>query len=195
MPVWLLGAEPAAPGPFLIGFSIDPLTIPRLSCVDVLSGRFDPAAVAVALSVKSLQDSELPKVVRLLTATWEAPPDRLVLEITESALMAGPAAALAVLRRLAALGCRLSLDDFGTGYSSLAYLQRLPIHELKIDRSFVIATTGDESAPVIVRSVIKLAHRLGLSVVAEGVETERVFEWLRARSAAARSRATCSASR
>ena len=107
-------------------------------------------------------------------------PERLTFEITESALMADPAAALAVLERIAAIGCKLSLDDFGTGYSSLAYLQQLPINELKIDRSFVVAMTRDDNAAVIVRAVVQLAKGLGLSVVAEGVESEDAFRALRA---------------
>ena len=94
--------------------------------------------------------------------------------------MADPAAALEVLEQVAAIGCKLSLDDFGTGYSSLAYLQQLPIDELKIDRSFVLAMIRDDNAAVIVRSVVKLAKGLGLSVVAEGVESEAAFTALRA---------------
>jgi diguanylate cyclase (GGDEF)-like protein len=136
--------------------------------------------VAVNLSVKSLQDPELPEVVRGLLEAWQQAPGRLTFEITESALMADPATALEVLERIAAIGCKLSLDDFGTGYSSLAYLQKLPIDELKIDRSFVIAMTRDDNAAVIVRTVVKLAKGLGLAVVAEGVESEDAFDRLRA---------------
>ena len=136
--------------------------------------------VAVNLSVKSLQDPELPDVIGQLLEAARQRPDRLTFEITESALMADPAAALAVLERIAALGCKLSLDDFGTGYSSLAYLQQLPIDELKIDRSFVVAMMRDDNAAVIVRSVVSLAKGLGLSVVAEGVESEEAFVALRA---------------
>src|SRR5690606_28268611 len=99
--------------------------------------------VAVNLSVKSLHDPQLPEVIRLLLQSWQQQPELLTFEITESALMADPATALKVLARISEIGCRLSLDDFGTGYSSLGYLQKLPIDELKIDRSFVIAMTRD----------------------------------------------------
>jgi diguanylate cyclase len=136
--------------------------------------------VAVNLSVKSLHDPQLPEVIRLLLRSWEQRPELLTFEITESALMADPATALEVLAQISNIGCRLSLDDFGTGYSSLAYLQKLPIDELKIDRSFVVAMTRDDNAAVIVRSVVKLAKGLGLSVVAEGVESEEAFTSLRA---------------
>ena len=135
--------------------------------------------VAVNLSVKSLHDPELVNVLRLLFERWQTPASCLTLELTESALMADPDTAMMVLKRVADLGCRLSLDDFGTGYSSLAYLQRLPIDELKIDRSFVAAMTEDDNAAVVVRSVIKLAKSLGLTVIAEGVESEDAFASLR----------------
>jgi diguanylate cyclase (GGDEF)-like protein/PAS domain S-box-containing protein len=136
--------------------------------------------VAVNLSVKSLHDPQLPDVIQLLLRSWEQRPELLTFEITESALMADPVTALKVLAQISEIGCRLSLDDFGTGYSSLAYLQKLPIDELKIDRSFVVAMTRDDNAAVIVRSVVNLAKGLGLSVVAEGVETEQALTWLRA---------------
>src|SRR5690606_9645318 len=135
--------------------------------------------VAVNLSVKSLHDPQLPEVIRLLLQSWQQQPELLTFEITESALMADPATALKVLARISEIGCRLSLDDFGTGYSSLGYLQKLPIDELKIDRSFVIAMTRDHNAAVIVRSVVQLAKGLGLGVVAEGVESEEAFAQLR----------------
>jgi diguanylate cyclase (GGDEF)-like protein/PAS domain S-box-containing protein len=134
---------------------------------------------AINLSVKSLHDPELATILNLLFERWETDPSCLTLELTESALMADPDTAMTVLKRVAELGCRLSLDDFGTGYSSLAYLQRLPMDEIKIDRSFVAAMTEDDNAAVVVRSVIKLAKSLGLTVVAEGVEGEDAFAWLR----------------
>jgi EAL domain-containing protein (putative c-di-GMP-specific phosphodiesterase class I) len=102
------------------------------------------------------------------------PAQRLVLEVTESSVMTDPDKAAGVLTRLAARGVCISLDDFGTGYSSLAYLQRLPVGELKIDRSFVSALTEGTSsyAQALITSVITLGRTLGLKLVAEGVETE-----------------------
>ena len=94
------------------------------------------------------------------------------LEITESAILDDPGHAVENLKRLHALGCQIAIDDYGTGYSSLAYLRRLPLHELKIDKSFVMGMSGDASDDVIVRSTIELAHNMGLMVVAEGVEDE-----------------------
>jgi diguanylate cyclase (GGDEF)-like protein/PAS domain S-box-containing protein len=125
--------------------------------------------VAVNISARSLGSrSPLPDVVHELTETWKTPAGRLILELTESALI--EASAPEILAQLHGMGQTLSIDDFGTGYSSLAYLQRLPVDELKIDKSFVTAlsTAGDDA--VIVRSTIDLAHNLGLTVVAEGVE-------------------------
>jgi EAL domain-containing protein (putative c-di-GMP-specific phosphodiesterase class I) len=135
--------------------------------------------VAVNLSVRLLQDPDFPDRLHDLIEEIGGAPGSLQLEITESALMAEPGTAMMVLGRLAAMGCRLSLDDFGTGYSSLAYLQRLPIDELKIDRSFVLAMNQDAAAAVIVRSVVNLAHSLDLGVVAEGVERREIYERLR----------------
>jgi EAL domain-containing protein (putative c-di-GMP-specific phosphodiesterase class I) len=103
-----------------------------------------------------------------------------VLEVTESAVMADPALALDVLGRLHILGVGLAVDDFGTGYSSMAYLKDLPVDELKIDRSFVSHMATSPSDAVIVRSTIDLGHNLGLRVVAEGVETQHVWEELTA---------------
>jgi EAL domain-containing protein (putative c-di-GMP-specific phosphodiesterase class I) len=127
-----------------------------------------------------LQAPDYPDRLHALVSKLDGQPAQLRLEITESALMADPNTALLVVDRLAALGYRLSLDDFGTGYSSLAYLQKLPIDELKIDRSFVLAMTREHSAAVIVRSVVNLAHSLDLAVVAEGVESRDICERLRA---------------
>jgi diguanylate cyclase (GGDEF)-like protein len=126
--------------------------------------------VAVNLSTRGLADVTLPNVVAQLLEETGVPPGLLTIEITESSVMADFPSALAALRRLSALGVRLSVDDFGTGYSSLAYLQRLPVQEVKIDKSFVMPMALDPAADAIVRAIVDLAHTLKLSVVAEGVE-------------------------
>jgi EAL domain-containing protein (putative c-di-GMP-specific phosphodiesterase class I) len=107
-------------------------------------------------------------------------------EITESSIMADPNGARRVLDQLHAMGIRLSIDDFGTGYSSLAYLQNLPVNEIKIDRSFVANVVDRVGDQVIVRSTIELARNLGLTSVAEGVETLEVLEWLKNAGCSAR---------
>jgi diguanylate cyclase (GGDEF)-like protein/PAS domain S-box-containing protein len=133
--------------------------------------------MAVNISARSLGSrSTLPDCVRELTDTWDTPPDRLILELTEGALI--DATAPEILGRLHGMGERLSIDDFGTGYSSLAYLQRLPVDEIKIDKSFVTSLSVATDDAVIVRSTIDLAHNLGLTVVAEGVEDEATMEML-----------------
>lgn len=126
--------------------------------------------VAVNLSPRQLLDPDLPSTVSDILRSSGVPARLLTLEITESSIMTDPAAAAAALATLRELGVRLSIDDFGTGHSALAYLQRLPLDEVKIDKSFTMAMTTDPSARAIVRAIIDLAHTLGLSVVAEGVE-------------------------
>jgi diguanylate cyclase (GGDEF)-like protein len=137
-------------------------------------------SVAVNLSTRNLLDVELCRDVARLLAETGVPARHLVLEITESALIADPLNVRGVLDELAAMGVQLSIDDFGTGYSSLSYLKRLPIHEIKIDRSFVLNLPSSEEDAIIVRSTIDLANNLGLRVVAEGVETAEVLGYLRA---------------
>ncbi len=137
-------------------------------------------SVAVNLSVRNLLDRNLPKQIERQLAGHGLPPDALQLEITESMIMADPERALATVSRLSALGIRISVDDFGTGYSSLENLRRLPIDELKIDRSFVTPMLTDKSDLIIVRSTINLAHDLGLRIIAEGVEDARTLDQLTA---------------
>jgi len=137
-------------------------------------------SVAVNLSTRSLLDRDFPDQVADRLAAWGVPAGCLMLEVTESAVMADPALALEVLGRLHALGVGLALDDFGTGYSSMAYLKALPVDELKVDRSFVGHMASSNSDAVIVRSTIDLGHNLGLHVVAEGVETRDAWEELKA---------------
>ena len=127
-------------------------------------------SVAVNLSVRNLLDRDLPREIERLLDTYGLPADALQLEITESMIMSDPDRAVATVTRLSGLGVRMSVDDFGTGYSSLANLRRLPIDELKIDRSFVSPMLHDESDLIIVRSTINLGHDLGLRIIAEGVE-------------------------
>ena len=128
--------------------------------------------VAVNLSPRQLLDLELPSTVAALLQRYGVPPHRLTIEITETSIMTDPVAAAAALSQLRDLGIRLALDDFGTGHSALAYLQQLPLDEVKIDKSFVMAMTTDASARAIVHAITDLAHTLGLIVVAEGVEDE-----------------------
>jgi diguanylate cyclase (GGDEF)-like protein/PAS domain S-box-containing protein len=130
-------------------------------------------SIAVNLSARSLHDEKLPEIAATLLRKWQVDPGLLTLELTESAVMLDPATARRNLFRLHDLGVRLSIDDFGTGYSSLSALQRLPLHEIKIDRSFVAQMVDNHNDMVIVRSTIDLARNLGLAVVAEGIESER----------------------
>ncbi len=134
--------------------------------------------VAVNLSVRNLLDRDLPREIERMLEHHSLPPEALQLEITESMIMSDPDRAMATVNRLSALGVCLSIDDYGTGYSSLANLRRLPIDELKIDRSFVTPMMKDESDLIIVRSTINLAHDLGLRIIAEGVEDEHTLEQL-----------------
>jgi diguanylate cyclase (GGDEF)-like protein/PAS domain S-box-containing protein len=135
-------------------------------------------SVAVNLSTRCLLDLTLPdQIIGLLEETAVAP-ERLVLEITESAIMTDPTRALEILNRLHTLGVQLAIDDFGTGYSSMAYLKSLPVDELKVDRSFVKHLRDNQSDAVIVRSTVDLGHNLGLRVVAEGVEDEATWQEL-----------------
>ena len=135
-------------------------------------------AVAVNLSAWSLRDPQLVSTVSDALMDAGVPAPSLILELTESALADQTEASVAVLARLRDLGIRLSIDDFGTGYSSMAYLKQLPVSELKIDRTFVKEMATDRRDREITKTMIDLAHSLGLTVVAEGVETDEVLELL-----------------
>jgi diguanylate cyclase (GGDEF)-like protein/PAS domain S-box-containing protein len=126
--------------------------------------------IAVNLSVRNLLDPKLAELIASQLRRWNVPPQFLQLEITESDIMSDPERALKVLRSLDQMGISLAIDDFGTGYSSLAYLKRLPVDEIKIDKSFVMNMAHDDNDALIVEATIDLAHKLGLSIVAEGVE-------------------------
>jgi diguanylate cyclase (GGDEF)-like protein/PAS domain S-box-containing protein len=134
--------------------------------------------VAVNLSMRDLQDAGLPETVAALLKTWAVRPAILTIEITESTLMADPAQAMDIVRRLSAMGVSIAIDDFGTGYSSLSYLKRLAVNELKVDKSFVRNVVTDSHDVAIVRSTISLAHELGLEVVAEGIEDQPTWDLL-----------------
>jgi diguanylate cyclase (GGDEF)-like protein len=129
-------------------------------------------AVAVNISPRVLRDDSFSERLAAMLARHRVPASRLTLEITESAVMADVAHTIEVLWQLRRQGVRLAIDDLGVGHSSLAYLKRLPVHEVKIDKSFVLTMTDDEYDDAIVCAVVGLAHQLGMSVVAEGVETE-----------------------
>jgi diguanylate cyclase (GGDEF)-like protein len=128
--------------------------------------------VAINLSARVLTRGELPEHVAEIAARWHVEPSALVMEITESMVASDPRTTIPVVEELAATGATISIDDFGTGFSSLEYLKLLPVGELKIDRSFVTAMQDDERNVAIVRSAVELGHRLGLRVIAEGVENQ-----------------------
>ena len=136
--------------------------------------------MAVNLSIRNLQDPELVQCVTRVLDSYSVPPDWLTLEITESTLMADAEETLKVLAPLKAMGVRVSIDDFGTGFSSLSNLKRLPIDELKIDKTFVTEMASKKKDGLIVRSTIDLAHALGLVAVAEGVEEASAWVMLAA---------------
>ncbi|QJR15329.1 bifunctional diguanylate cyclase/phosphodiesterase [Usitatibacter palustris] len=146
----------------------------------VWASKGTPVRMSVNLSARHLLDDACPEQVERLLKTHGADPKMLELEITESALIADPERANATVARLRALGVQLAVDDFGTGYSSLSHLKRLPLHALKIDVSFVSHMLTRREDRVIVESTIALAHNLGLSVVAEGIEDEATLAALRA---------------
>ena len=135
-------------------------------------------SIAVNLSMWNLEAQELPDQIAGLIKSVDMPPDRLELEITESAIMGDPLKTTRTLILIRDLGVRFTIDDFGTGYSSLAHLRKLPVTGMKIDKSFVQNMESDRDNAVIVRSIIDLGHNLSLKVTAEGVETQEAKDML-----------------
>ncbi|MFH1019396.1 MAG: EAL domain-containing protein [Pseudomonadota bacterium] len=157
----------------------------RQACLDArawLLDYDDHLTLSVNLSPKQFMQKDLLTTVTTILHETDFPPERLELEITESAVMANEQAAIALLLELKGLGVRLALDDFGTGYSSLHYLRKLPFDTIKMDRAFVKDLPGDRSSVAIAITILTLADSLGMGVVAEGVETVEQLEFLRSRS-------------
>ncbi len=140
--------------------------------------RWPGFTISVNASPTNLADADLGELIADVSSIWNFPMDRLVLEITETALMLDPDASTRRLHQLRSCGVRVSIDDFGTGYSSLAYLKNLPADELKIDKSFVQNIDHSEKDRRLVESIIQLGHAMGLEVVAEGIETEEMRQAL-----------------
>ncbi|HCF99122.1 MAG TPA: hypothetical protein DEV93_01095 [Chloroflexi bacterium] len=136
--------------------------------------------IAINLSASSIPDSQVGDMIAHYPRAYRVPASMLEIEVTESVLMSDPTRALQVLSRLHHMGVRIAIDDFGTGYSSLAYLKRLPVDEIKIDKSFVMEMSGNSEDALIVRYIIDLGHNLGLRVVAEGVEDDETWNMLEA---------------
>jgi diguanylate cyclase (GGDEF)-like protein len=149
----------------------------RSACREAASWR-QPLRVGINLSPVQFQHGDLPSLVHQVLMETGLPAARLELEITEGVLIGDFTRALAILRRLKALGVRIAMDDFGTGYSSLSYLQSFPFDKIKIDRAFIANLGHSEQAATIIRAVIALGRGLGLPVLAEGVETEEQMRFL-----------------
>lgn len=127
---------------------------------------------SINLSAINLQNSSLVEMIKRAVNIWDARPEKLIFEVTESAMMLNPELSLTILNQINDLGIRCAIDDFGTGYSSLAYLKRLPVSELKIDKSFVMNMADDKEDTIIAGAIIELAHNFDMVVTAEGVEDE-----------------------
>jgi diguanylate cyclase (GGDEF)-like protein len=141
------------------------------------TARPDSCGIALNVSPRSLHHAAFPGHIRETLDAFGLPPTSLVLEITENLVMSDPDGAIRCLDELHDMGVRLVIDDFGKGYSSLSYLRRLPVDEIKIDRSFIIGMADGED-DTLVRCMIELAHNLGMTVIAEGVENEAVYQQL-----------------
>jgi EAL domain-containing protein (putative c-di-GMP-specific phosphodiesterase class I) len=134
--------------------------------------------IAVNLSPELLHDPDLVELIERSLRIWDTRPEHLILEITETSMMENLEKSLVTLQRLNEIGVLLSIDDFGTGYSSFSYLQKLPVHELKIDRSFITDMLTDNNSKRVVSAMIKLGAEFGMNVLAEGIETNEVHERL-----------------
>jgi EAL domain-containing protein (putative c-di-GMP-specific phosphodiesterase class I) len=152
-----------------------PFTIDVLDQAFVQQARWSAMGyelgVSVNISAASLRDDDLPDKIAALMSMRRVDPARITLEITEDCFIAEPEQATLILARLRALGVELSIDDFGTGFSSLTYIRRLPVTELKLDRTFLTGAPRDQRAVAVIRSTVDLAHSLGLRIVAEGIES------------------------
>lgn len=135
-------------------------------------------SMAVNLSMHDVQNEKFPELLSSIMEKNQVNENQLMLEITESTIMSNPVSVMSVLEKIASMGVQLSIDDFGTGYSSLSNLKKMPVNELKIDRSFVMDMVQDKDDRAIVESTIQLAHSMGLKVVAEGVETNEISKQL-----------------
>lgn len=146
----------------------------RTVCAQIaawIEARLQPVPIAVNVSTRQLRSAAMSRRMMEIVREYAIPPGLIEIEITETVLMQNDSVAIASLRELQAMGIRISIDDFGTGYSSLAYLRRLPLDTLKVDRSFIRDVTKNPEAALITRAVVSMAHSLNLKVVAEGVET------------------------
>lgn len=151
-----------------------------LAKVSELNDKGYEIAVAVNISAVNLKEKQFPLLVKSLLDKYRVKPQLLVLEVTETAMMEDPENALLILTTLNHIGVKLSIDDFGTGHSSLAYIKKLPVHEIKIDRSFVMEMDQDKDDSIIVKTTVNMCHDLGYEVVAEGVETLTSCDTLKA---------------
>ncbi|NOZ53241.1 MAG: EAL domain-containing protein [Gammaproteobacteria bacterium] len=162
---------------------IKPLTVWVMNTAMRQSVEFSGSAIdipiAVNISATCLRDDCLVGYTKMLLEKNDIAPDRMIMEITESAMMRDPSLGLNVLHRLNNMGVQISIDDYGTGYSSLAYLKRLPVNEMKIDRAFIKDMANDEDDKLIVGTTIEMGHKFGLRVIAEGVEDSQTVTLLK----------------
>jgi EAL domain-containing protein (putative c-di-GMP-specific phosphodiesterase class I) len=151
-----------------------------LADLGTYDGHAEHLTVAVNISARNLSRPDFADKIVSALEYADVAPDRLFVEVTETALMTDPEGAATVLEALNRVGVRVSIDDFGTGQTSLGYLSTLPIDELKVDRSFIFDMTDNPSHAAIVRSIVELGHNLGFQVVGEGVETAEILDSLAA---------------